>query len=306
MKKSGLSLILFFLVAMMSYPMTTIAKNLENDSLKVDICIIGGDNYFVYKIPKHLHNNTPYYEMKNNIESSLASHWKVGDAHYEAQQSDVAYTFFIKDLIHDKQNGQMKIAIPYNILVGMFAENEAIQLRILTSKLTDWKVNAKDWATLGFVEPLTYFSDQEYVYEGAVNELLQQRVGHFNGTVIKGQIVLHSVIYFNFIIVQLIACIFLSKRLKNRIIEDPENMHQFRKLNYMYQIIPIMIIVMQIVFLVMSGLLTAFSIYFNPGVDLLVIVGPILFNIVLLPMFFATIESEISKELENNSFDSDM
>jgi len=306
MKKSGLLLILFFLVAIMSYPMTTIAKNFENNVVKVDICIIGGDNHFVYKIPKHLHNNTSYYEMKNKIESSLAGHWKVGDAHYEAQQSDVTYTFFINDLIHDQQEGQMKVAIPYKILVGMFGENDAIQLRFLASKLTDWNVNAKDWATLGFVESLSYLSDQEYVYEGAVNELLQQRVGHFNGTVIKGQMVLQSVIYFNFIFAQFIACIILSRRFKKRVIEDPETMHQFRKLNYMYQIIPLMIIVGQIIFLVMSGLPTAFGLYFNPGIDLLLIVGPILVNIILLPMFFVTTESEISKELEYNSFGTGM
>ncbi|MFB7157273.1 hypothetical protein [Lysinibacillus sp. NPDC056232] len=306
MTKKGLSLVLF-LVVIMSYPMTAIAKNFENDAVKVDICIIGGDNRFVYKIPKNLHNDTPYVDMKNNIESSLASHWKIEDARYEAHQTDVAYTFSIKDLINEKQDGQMKVAIPYTFLVGMFGENDAIQLRILASKLIDWKANSKDWATLGFMEPSpTYFSEQEYVYEGAVNELLQQRVGHFNGTVMKGQMVLHSVIYFSFIIAQLIACIILSRRLKKRIIEDPESMHQFRKLNYMYQIIPFMIIGVQTVFLVMSGLLTAFGLYFSPGMDLLLIIVPILFNIILLPTFFITIESEISKELENNSFGSDM
>ena len=63
-------------------------------------------------------------------------------------------------------------------------------------------------------------------------------------------------------------------------------MHQFRKLNYMYQIIPLMIIGVQIVFLVMSGLLTAFSVYFSPGMDLLLIIVPILFTIILLPTFF--------------------
>ncbi|MFT9819390.1 hypothetical protein [Lysinibacillus sp. NPDC056185] len=306
MKKKGLPLILFFLVVIMSYPSTIIAKNYENDAVKVDICIIGGDNRFVYKIPKHLHNDTPYPEMKNNIESSLESHWKIGDARYEAHQTDVTYTFPIKDLINEKQNGQMKVAIPYTFLVGMFGENDAIQLRILASKLIDWETNSKDWATLGFVEPPTYFSKQEYVYEGAVNKLLQQRVGHFNGTVMKGQMVLHSVIYLSFIIAQLIACIVLSRRLKKRIIEDPENMHQFRKLNYMYQIIPLMIIGVQILFLVISGLLTAFSVYFSPGMDLLLIIVPILFNIILLPTFFFTIESEISKELENNFFGSEM
>ncbi|MFJ7982740.1 hypothetical protein ACIQ1D_21055 [Lysinibacillus xylanilyticus] len=306
MKKKGLLLILFFLVVIMSYPKTTIAKDFENDTVKVDICIIGGDNRFVYKIPKHLHNNTPFVEMKNNIESSLESHWKVGDARYEAHQTDVAYTFSIKDLINEKQNGQMKVAIPYTFLVGMFGENDDIQLRILASKLIDWEANSKDWATLGFVEPPTYFSKKEYVYEGEVNELLQQRVGHFNGTVMKGQLVLHSVIYFIFIIAQLIACIILSRRLKKRIIENPENIHQFRKLNYMYQIIPLMIIGVQIVFLVMSGLLTAFSLYFSPGMDLLLIIVPILFNIILLPTYFVTIESEVSKELENNFFSSDI
>ncbi len=290
----------------MLYPMSTIAKTFDKDAVEVDICIIGGDNHFVYKIPKNLHSNKPYYEMKNHIESSLASHWKVEDAHYEANQSNVAYTFFIKDLFQEKHDGQMKVAIPYSILVGMFGKDEAIELRILASKLTNWKVNANDWATLGFVEQLTLLSDQEYVYEGAVDELLQQRVGHFDGAVMKNKLVLHSIIYFSFILIQLLACIILSRRLKRRIIKDPENMHHFRKLNYMYQIIPILIIVVQIVFLIMSGLLTAFGLYFNPGIDLLFIVGPILMNIILLPMFFVITESEITKELENNTFGSKM
>jgi len=306
MKKCGLSLILFFLVAIMLYPMTAIANAFEKDKVEVDICIIGSDNHFVYKIPKRLHKDKPYVEMRNKIESSLASHWKVEDAHYEANQSEVAYTFFIQDLFQEKQSGQMKVAIPYSILVGMFGEDEAIELRILASKLTNWKVNANDWAAFGFVAPLTLLSDQEYVYEGAVYDLLQQRVGHFDGTVMKGQLVLNSVIYFSFILVQLLTCISMSRLLKKRIIKDPENMHQFRKLNYLYQIIPLMVIVAQIVFLVMSGLLTAFGLYFNPGIDLLFIVGPILLNIILLPTFFVTTESEISKELNNNSFDSGM
>ncbi|MGE7691374.1 hypothetical protein ACQKMI_19455 [Lysinibacillus sp. NPDC097214] len=301
MTKKGLSLVLF-LVVIMSYPMTTIAKNLENDAVKVDICIIGGDNRFVYKIPKNLHNDTPYVEMKNKIESSLASHWKIEDARYEAHQTDVSYVFSIKDLINEKQDGGIKVAIPYTFLVGMFGENDAIQLRILASKLIDWQANSMDLATPGFVEPPTYFSEQEYVYEGDVNELLDQRVGHFNGSIMKGQMVLYIVIYFSFIVAQLIACFILSSRLKKRIIKNPENMHQFRKLNYMYQIIPFIIIGVQIVYLIMSGLLTAIGLYFNPGVDLLFIIVPVLFNIILLPMFFVTTESEIARELEHNSF----
>lgn len=304
MTKKGL-LIVLFLVVIMSYPMTTIAKNVENDAVKVDICIIGSDNRFVYKIPKSLHNGTPYVEMKNNIESSLVSHWKVEDPRYEILQTDVAYTFSVKDLIHEKQDGKIKIAIPYTYLIGMFGENDPIQLKILASKLIDWQTNSKDLATLGFVEPLTYFSEQEYVYEGEVNELLYQRVGHFNGSVMKGQMLLYIVIYFSFILAQLIACFILSRRLKKRIIKNPENMHQFRKLNYLYQIIPIIIIGMQIVFLISSGLLTAFSIYFDPGVDLLLIIIPVLFNIILMPMFFVTMERAIARELEYDSFGSD-
>ncbi|MEB2301484.1 hypothetical protein LAV72_17910 [Lysinibacillus xylanilyticus] len=304
MTKKGLSLVLF-LVVIMSYPMTTIAKNFENDAVKVDISIIGGDNRFVYKIPKNLHNDTPYVEMMDKIESSLASHWKIEDARYEADKTDVAYIFSIKDLIHEKQDGEIKVAIPYTYLIGMFGENDVIQLRILASKLIDWQANSKDLASLGFVEPPTYFSEQEYVYEGEVNELLHQRVGHFNGSVMKGQMVLYIVIYFSFILAQLIACFILSRRLKKRIIKNPENMHQFRKLNYMYQIIPFIIIGVQIVFLIMSGLLIAFGLYFNPIVDLLFIIAPVLFNIILLPMFFVTTESEIARELEHNTFSSD-
>lgn len=102
-------------------------------------------------------------------------------------------------------------------------------------------------------------------------------------------------------VVQLLACFILSRRLKRKVINNPANLHQFRKLNYMYQSLPIMIIVAQIVFLVLSGLITAFGLYFSPGIDLLVIVGPVLLNIILLPTFFVTTESEISRELKNTS-----
>ncbi|QDQ03083.1 hypothetical protein FOH38_23005 [Lysinibacillus fusiformis] len=306
MKKCQMSFILFFLIAIIVYPMTTIAETLQTDAVEVDICIIGGDNHFVYKIPKRLHNDTTYFEMKDYIENSLSSHWKVEKAHYETNQSNVAYTFFIEDLFQEKQNGQLKISIPYSILVGMFGEDEGIQLRIMASKLTNWKVNAKEWATLGFAQPFTFLSEREYIFEGAVNELLQQRVGHFDGSIVKGQMILYSVIYFSFVLVQVATCLFLAKRLKNRILQYPEDMHHFRKLNYMYQIIPLMIITAQIIFLVMSGLLTGFGLYFNPGIDLLFIVGPVLLNIIMLPMFFVTTEYDISKELRNNSLDMDM
>ncbi|MET4563066.1 hypothetical protein ABIA69_004259 [Lysinibacillus parviboronicapiens] len=301
MKKYRMSFILFFLVALLAYPTMTTAETKKIDAVEVDICIIGGDNHFVYKIPKHLHNDTTYFEMKDYIETSLSSHWKVEDAHYETNQSNVAYTFFIEDLFQERQNGQLKISIPYSILVGMFGEDEGIQLRIMASKLTNWKVNAKEWTSLGFVQPFTFLSEREYVFEGAVNELLQQRVGHLDGSFAKGQMILYSVIYFSFILVQVASCLFLARRLKNRILQFPEEIQHFRKLNYMYQIIPLMIITAQIVFLVMSGLLTAFGLYFNPGIDLLFIVGPVLLNIIVLPMFFVTTEREISKELRNNS-----
>lgn len=122
--------------------------------------------------------------------------------------------FFIEDLFQERQNGQLKISIPYSILVGMFGEDEGIQLRIMASKLTNWKVNAKEWTSLGFVQPFTFLSEREYVFEGAVNELLQQRVGHLDGSFAKGQMILYSVIYFSFILVQVASCLFLARRLK--------------------------------------------------------------------------------------------
>ncbi|MFJ7666473.1 hypothetical protein ACIQXI_05155 [Lysinibacillus sp. NPDC097195] len=306
MKRSLLSLILFFLVATMVYPLTTVASPIEKDAVEVDICIIGSDNHFVYKIPKQLHNDMPYTKMKNNIEASLASHWQVESAHFETNQSNVAYTFFIKDLFQKKKDGQLKLSIPYRTLVGMFRDDESIQLRIMASKLTDWKVNRKEWATLGFAQPLTYFSESEYVYNGAVNELLQQRVAHFDGVIAKRQMILSTVIYFSFIVLQLVACWILSRRLKRKIILHPEEMHQFRKLNYMYQIIPLLIVVGQILYLVMSGLLTAFGLFFSAGIDLLFMVGPILLSILLLPIFFVTTEKEIAKELQDNPLSADL
>jgi len=290
----------------MAYPITAIATPIKKDAVEVDICIIGSDNHFVYKIPKQLHNDTPYYEMKNDIEASLASHWQVESAHFETNQSNVAYTFFIKDLFQKKQDGQLKLSIPYRTLLGMFHDDESIQLRIMASKLTDWQVNRKEWATLGFVQPLTYFSESEYVYNGAVNELLRQRVAHFDGAIAKRQMVLTTVIYFCFILVQIVACWILSRRLKRRIIQHPEEMHQFRKLNYMYQIIPLLIVVGQIIYLVMSGLLTAFGLFFSAGIDLLFMVGPILLTILMLPIFFVTAEKEIARELHDNPLSADL
>lgn len=301
MKKGILILILFFLIAMITIPLTTKAKTVNQDKVEVEIGLIGSDHHFVYKIPKHLHKDMPYTEMKNGIQASLANHWKIGETRYEANKSDVAYTFYIQDLFQEKQDGQLKVAIPYRHLVGMFGEQDPIQLRILASKLSKWTVNTKDWTALGFMEPFTFLSEREYVYEGAVQELLNQRVGHFDGTIQKSQLLLYSVIYFCFMAIQLLACLILSRRLKRKIIKNPDNMHQFRKLNYLYQLVPILIIVAQIVFLVLSGLITAFGLYFSPGIDLLVIVGPVLLNIILLPTFFVTTESEISRELNNNS-----
>ncbi|MEK5332781.1 hypothetical protein [Lysinibacillus sp. FSL W8-0992] len=306
MKRSVLTLILFFLVAISMYPMTAIAKTIVKNPVEVDICIIGSDNHFVYKIPKQLHNNMQYNEMKNDIEASLASHWKVESAHFETKQSDVFYTFFIGDLFQEKQDGQLKLSIPYRTLVGMFSEDEAIQLRIMASKLANWQVNAKEWSTFGFDQPLTFLSEREYIYNGAVNELLQQRVAHFDGAIAKQQMILRSIMYFSFIIVQIFTCLILSKRLKKRIIQHPENMHQFRKLNYLYQLIPLLIVIAQIAFLVMSGLLTAFGLFFSPGIDLLFIVGPILVSIILLPIFFVATENEISKELHDKTLGSNM
>ncbi|MFJ7919656.1 hypothetical protein ACIQ6U_07840 [Lysinibacillus fusiformis] len=301
MKKGVLTLILFFLIALITIPLTTKAKMVHEDKVEVEICLIGSDNHFVYKIPKRLHKDIPYTEMRNGIQASLASHWEIEEARYDTNKSDVSYTFYIQDLFQEKQDGQLKVAIPYSILVGMFGEQDPIQLKILASKLSNWTVNTKDWTALGFMEPFTFLSERQYVYEGAVNDLLDQRVGHFDGSIQKRPFILYAVIYFSFMVVQLLACFILSRRLKKKVINNPANLHQFRKLNYMYQSLPIMIIVAQIVFLVLSGLITAFGLYFSPGIDLLVIVGPVLLNIILLPTFFVTTESEISRELRNTS-----
>jgi len=75
MKKSLLTLILFFLIALITTPLTTKANAVDQDKVEVEICLIGSDNHFVYKIPKRLHKDIPYTEMRNGIQTSLASHW---------------------------------------------------------------------------------------------------------------------------------------------------------------------------------------------------------------------------------------
>lgn len=298
-KKILIQFSLFCILTIIIFPLEPTAKTAE--SVEIDVCIIGGDNHFVYKVPKNLHHNKAYFEMKDKIEQSLSSHWKIQNAYYEANNSSVTYTFFIENLFQMKQNGQLKLSIPYNILVGMFGENEAIQLRIIASKLADWTVNTKEWESLGFVQPLTYLSEREYVYEGVVNELLQQRVGYLDGHIDKRQLIIHSALYFSFILLQMMTCLLLSRRLKKLLLQYPGKMHQFRKLNYTHQLIPLLMIITQVLFVVMSGLITAFGLYFKPGIDLLLIVGPILLNIIVVPLFFVTTEGEISKELRNNS-----
>ena len=299
MLKKRLVLIVLFCVLLMSL-VTLKTTAMTTNSVEVDVCIIGGDNHFVYKIPKHLHNAIAYDEMKENIEQSLSSHWKVQTGHYEENNSVVEYTFFIDDLFQLKKKGQLKLSIPYSILVGMFGEDEAIQLRFVASKLTDWTVNAKEWSSFGFAQPLTYLSEREYVYEGPVNELLQQNTGNFDGMIDKVQMVLRCVIYVSLILLQAVACLFLSKRLKKQLLQYPEKMHQYRKLSYSYQLIPVLLIIAQIVFIVMSGLLTAFSLYFRPGIDLLLIVTPILLSIIVIPMVFVANENKIFKESWEN------
>ncbi|GLC88954.1 hypothetical protein [Lysinibacillus piscis] len=293
MKKGWKVFILFLLITISVGSMTISAQEVTKEAVEVDICIIGGDNHFVYKVPKTLHEGMSHADMQKDIESSLASHWKIKDVHYENHRSDVSYTFFVQDLFQQKQNGQMKIAIPYQVLVGMFGKDEVIQLRVLASKLSNWTINTKDWASLGFAEPLAFLSDRQYIYEGAVNELLQQRVGHFDGSISKKQLIGYSGLYGSFIVLQIIACVLLSKRFKNHILENAESIHHFRKLKYTYQSIPFFIMLLQIVFLVVSGLLTAFSLYFSPGIDLLFIIVPILINIILLPTFFSVTEQEL-------------
>ena len=295
LKKRLVRIILFCILLFTLFSVETTAKTA--DSVVVDVCIIGGDNHFVYKIPKQLHRTTAYDEMKDNIEQSLSSQWKIQTAHYEVKNSNVEYTFFIEDLFQVKNKGQLKLAIPYSILVGMFGENEAVQLRIMASKLTNWTINAKEWASFGFAQPLTFLSESEYVYEGLVNELLQQKVGNFDGTIDKLQMVVRSAIFVSFILLQVVTCLFLARRLKTQLIRNPEKMHQYRKLSYTYQLIPVLIIIIQISFVVMSGLLTAFSLYFRPGIDLLLIVTPILLSIIVMQMVFVANERKIPKML---------
>ena len=143
---------------------------------------------------------------------------------------------------------------------------------------------------------ITLLSEREYVYEGPVNELLQQNTGNFDGMIDKGQLIIRSVIYFSFNLLQMAACLLLARRLKKQLLQYPEKMHQYRKLSYTYQLIPLLIIIAQIIFVVMSGLLTAFGLYFRPGIDLLLIVTPILLSIIVMPMVFVATEHEVSKE----------
>ena len=151
LKMRLIRIVLFCILLFTLFSLEATAKTA--DSVEVDVCIIGGDNHFVYKIPKQLHNTIAYDEMKETIEQSLSSYWKIQTAHYEENNSSVEYTFFIEDLFQMKQQGQLKLSIPYSILVGMFGEDEAIQLRIMASKLTHWTVNAKEWASFGFAQP---------------------------------------------------------------------------------------------------------------------------------------------------------
>ena len=62
---------------MITIPLTTKAKTVNQDKVEVEIGLIGSDHHFVYKIPKHLHKDMPYTEMKNGIQASLANHWKI-------------------------------------------------------------------------------------------------------------------------------------------------------------------------------------------------------------------------------------
>ncbi|MFJ7954051.1 hypothetical protein ACIQZG_21345 [Lysinibacillus sp. NPDC096418] len=292
-EKRLVRIVLLAILVFTLFSVETTAKTA--DSVKVDVCIIGGDNHFVYKIPKPLHGLNGYDEMKDNIEQSLASNWKIQTAHYEVNDSVVEYTFFIEDLFQVQKKGELKLAIPYNILVGMFGEDEAVQLRIMASKLTNWTVNAKEWASFGFAQPLTFLSESEYVYEGPVNELLQQNVGNFDGTIDKVQMMLRSVVFVSFILLQVVACLFLAGRFNKLLLKYPEKVHKSRKLRYKYRFIPVVIIIAQIVFVVMSGLFTAFSLYFKPGIDLLLIVTPILLSIIVMPMVFVANEHKVSK-----------
>lgn len=294
LKKRLVRIILFCILLFTLSSVETTAKT--PDSVEVDVCIIGGDNHFVYKIPKNLHNSTAYDEMKADIEKSLSTQWEIQTAHYEVNNSFVEYTFFIEDLFQIKQEGQLNLSIPYSILVGMFGKEEAVKLRFMASKLTNWTVNAKEWASFGFVQPLTFFSESEYIYEGPVNELLQQRIGNFNGTIDKVQMLVRSVIYISFILLQVMACLFLAGRLQKQLLKYPYKVHQYRKLRYTYQLIPVLIIIAQIIFVVMSGLLTAYSLYFRPGIDLLLIMAPILLSIIVMPMIFVTTESKVTNE----------
>lgn len=293
LKKRFVRIILFCMLLLTLFSVETTAKTI--DSVEVDVCIIGGDNHFVYKIPKQLHNSTAYDEMRDYIEQSLSTQWKIQTAHYEVDNSTVEYTFFIEDLFQMKQKGQLKLEIPYSILVGMFGEDEAVQLRIMASKLSDWTINAKEWASFGFTQPLTFLSESEYVYKGPVNELLQQKVGNFDGTIDKVKMVVRSVIFVSFVLLQVATCLFLAGRFRKQLIRYPEKVHQYRKLRNTYQLIPVCIIIAQVIFVVMSGLMTAFSLYFRPGIDLLLIVTPILLSIIVVPMIFVSNENKVSK-----------
>lgn len=210
--------------------------------------------------------------------------------------SAVEYTFFVEDLFQIKKKGQLKLEIPYSILVRMFGVDEAVQLRIIASKLSDWTVNTKAWASFGFTQPLTFFSEREYIYDGLLKELIQQSVVNLVGTINKGQLVERSIVFFSFVLLQVAACLVFAERFRRKLILYPEKVHQNRKLRYTYQLIPICIILAQAIYVVMSGLMTAFSLYFTLGIDLLLIVPPILLSILVVPMISVASESKVSKE----------
>lgn len=290
MGKRLVQIVLFCMLLLPLFSVESAAKTL--DSVEVDVCIIGGKNHFVYKIPKEVHRSIAYDEMKGHIEKSLSNKWEIQSAHYEVNDAAVEYTFFVENLLQTKQKGQLKLDIPYSVVIGMFGVDEAVQLRIMASKLSDWTGNAKALASIGFKQPLTFLSEREYIYDGFVHELIQQSDVHLAGTINKGQLIVRSIIFFSFVLLQVAACLFLANRFKR----SPEKVHQNQKYRYTYQWISVGIILAQVMYIVMSGLMTAFSLYFTPGIDLLLIVSPILLNILVVPMIFVARENKMSIE----------
>ena len=104
-----------------------------------------------------------------------------------------------------------------------------------------------------------------------------------------------SVVIVSFVLLQVAACLYLARRWSSQLLQYPENVHHYRKLRNVYQFLLVILSVTQVIFHVMSGLMTAYSLSFRPGINLLLIVFPILLSIIMVSIAFVAIESKYSR-----------